>query len=191
MDVSRFQRDRCLNPSCLYFQEREAAGVFEALWQKGLCEYDEFEGIGWEWQSIDGCLIKAPLAQESVGKNPTDPGKMGTKRSVLTDARGVPISIVLSGANTHDVKLLEQTLDAVVIDRPAGNAVPQHLCADAAYVGPNADRQIRDHGDAPQVCPRNKEREEKKFTRHQEGAQLLRAGDVGQCDHCLPNDLSA
>ena len=60
-----------------YFQEWEAAGVFEALWQKGLCEYDEFEGIGWEWQSIDGCMVKAPLARESVGKNPTDRGKNG------------------------------------------------------------------------------------------------------------------
>jgi transposase len=60
-----------------YFQEWEAAGVFEALWQKGLCEYDEFEGIGWEWQSIDGSMVKAPLARESVGKNPTDRGKNG------------------------------------------------------------------------------------------------------------------
>lgn len=60
-----------------YFQEWEAAGLFEALWQKGLGEYDEFEGIGWEWQSIDGALVKAPLARESVGKNPTDRGKNG------------------------------------------------------------------------------------------------------------------
>jgi putative transposase len=60
-----------------YFQEWEKAGVFEALWQKGLSEYDEFEGIGWEWQSIDGSMVKAPLARESVGKNPTDRGKNG------------------------------------------------------------------------------------------------------------------
>ncbi len=60
-----------------YFQEWEAAGLFEALWQKGLVEYDEFMGIGWEWQSIDGAMVKAPLARESVGKNPTDRGKNG------------------------------------------------------------------------------------------------------------------
>lgn len=60
-----------------YFQEWEAAGVFAALWQKGLGEYDEFEGIAWEWQSVDGALVKAPLARESVGKNPTDRGKNG------------------------------------------------------------------------------------------------------------------
>ena len=36
---------------------------------------------------------------------------MGTKRSVLTYENGLPLSVVLSGANTHDVKLLEETLD--------------------------------------------------------------------------------
>lgn len=41
----------------------------------GLAEYDELEGIAWEWQSIDGSMIKAPLAREAVGANPTDRGK--------------------------------------------------------------------------------------------------------------------
>ncbi len=31
--------------------------------------YDELEGIGWEWQNLDGYMVKAPLALESVGKN--------------------------------------------------------------------------------------------------------------------------
>lgn len=57
------------------FLEWEKAGVFVALWQLGLAEYEEMEGIAWRWQSIDGALLKAPLAQESVGPNPTDRGK--------------------------------------------------------------------------------------------------------------------
>ena len=58
-----------------YFMDWEKAGFFEALWQAGLAEYDELEGIAWRWQSIDGSMIKAPLARESVGRNPTDRGK--------------------------------------------------------------------------------------------------------------------
>jgi len=58
-----------------YFLLWKRAGVFTKLWRKGLAEYDEMEGIAWEWQSIDGTQIKAPLAQESVGPNPTDRGK--------------------------------------------------------------------------------------------------------------------
>jgi transposase len=57
------------------FLEWEKAGVFLALWQAGLAEYDEMEGIAWRWQSIDAALLKAPLARESVGPNPTDRGK--------------------------------------------------------------------------------------------------------------------
>jgi transposase len=59
------------------FLEWERAGFFLALWRAGLAEYDEMEGIAWRWQSVDGALFKAPLAQESVGPNPTDRGKKG------------------------------------------------------------------------------------------------------------------
>jgi len=56
---------------------------FENIWVLGLEKYDELEGIGWKWQSVDGCMIKAPLARESVGHNPTDRGKNGEKTQYL------------------------------------------------------------------------------------------------------------
>lgn len=58
-----------------YFLEWQAVGVFLAIWQKGLAEYDDLEGIAWQWQSMDGAMNKAPLALETVGANPTDRGK--------------------------------------------------------------------------------------------------------------------
>jgi len=100
------------------FQNWHAEGFFEKIWAKGFERHDEMEGIGWEWQSLDGCVVKAPLVLEPVGKNPTDRGKIGTKRSVLTDEKGLPLAVVLSGANIHDVKLPEETLDHIVILRP-------------------------------------------------------------------------
>jgi transposase len=57
------------------FQEWARAGFFLALWRRGLAEYDDMEGIPWLWQAADGAMIEAPLAQESVGPNPTDRGK--------------------------------------------------------------------------------------------------------------------
>ena len=69
------------------FLEWEEAGVFEALWKAGLAEYDQMEGIAWRWQSIDGAMFKAPLAQEAVGPNPTDRGKKGEQ---ATSAGGRP-----------------------------------------------------------------------------------------------------
>lgn len=58
-----------------YFMDWMRSGFFVALWRAGLAEYDEMEGIAWNWQSIDGAMTKAPLALESVGRNPTDRGK--------------------------------------------------------------------------------------------------------------------
>jgi len=58
-----------------YFLEWKRQGVFVRLWRKGLAEYDDLEGIAWSWQSIDGAMVKAPLALEAVGPNPTDRGK--------------------------------------------------------------------------------------------------------------------
>jgi transposase len=43
-----------------YFSEWAQSGLFMRLWQEGLLNYDELHGIGWEWQSVDGCMVKAP-----------------------------------------------------------------------------------------------------------------------------------
>jgi transposase len=62
-----------------HFQRWQQRGFFLHLWQAGLAEYDEMEGIAWRWQSIDGTMHKAPLAQQCVGPNPTDRGKKRTQ----------------------------------------------------------------------------------------------------------------
>jgi transposase len=73
------------------FLEWEQAGLFEALWRAGLAEYDEMAGIAWRWQSIDGAMMKAPLAQEQVGANPTDRGKKRQQASFAGRRTGGPL----------------------------------------------------------------------------------------------------
>nr|AGS51896.1 hypothetical protein [uncultured bacterium contig00002] len=41
-------------------------------------QYDEAKEIDWAWLNGDGYMSKAPLAQESAGKTPTDRGKTAT-----------------------------------------------------------------------------------------------------------------
>ena len=38
------------------------------LWQVGLQEYDELEGIQWEWQAVDGAMTKAPLGKAACAR---------------------------------------------------------------------------------------------------------------------------
>ena len=63
------------------FQGWTRARVFKRMWQAGLAEYDELKGLEWKWQAADGTLTKAPLGGAATGRNPTDRGKGGTKRS--------------------------------------------------------------------------------------------------------------
>ena len=86
------------------FQEWTATGVFVTLWAHGLEEYDALKGLDWEWLSMDGAMTKAPLGGERTGRNPTDRGKQGTKRSLLTEANGIPVGLAVEGANRHDKK---------------------------------------------------------------------------------------
>jgi putative transposase len=63
-----------------------------------------------------------------TGSNPTDKGKRGTKRHVLTDQLGILVSVVvITPANTHDMKAAKDTLDSVRVKRPLKQ---QNLCLD-------------------------------------------------------------
>jgi putative transposase len=89
------------------------------------------------------------------GGTPRIGGKNGSKRHVLVDERGVPQSLVVTGANRHDVT----QLDAVLQNRirlPPEQTV-QNLCADKGYIGGPAQLIILSHGYVPPV----KERGEK------------------------------
>jgi putative transposase len=129
-----------------YFQRWRRAGVFKKMWKAGLSEYDEVKGIGWKWQAVDGALTKAPLGGEETGPNPTDRGKSGTKRSLLSDERGVPLAIIVRPAQRHDGVLLGPTLEAVMCDRPLPEEQEQNLCADKAYNGEPCAETASAHG---------------------------------------------
>ena len=113
------------------FQEWVQAGVFLKLWQAGLEQFEETCGIDWQWLSMDGAMTKAPLGGEKTGPNPTDRGKSGVKRSLLTEGHGVPIGLTIEGANRHDMKLLRPTIESIIIKRPEPTEDhPQGMCLD-------------------------------------------------------------
>jgi putative transposase len=58
--------------------------------------------------------MKVPLGGEDTKQNPTDKFKIGTKRSLLVEGNGVPVSLVFDGANVQDIVLAEDTLVGVV-----------------------------------------------------------------------------
>jgi transposase len=86
--------------------------------------------------------------------------KKGSKRHILVDGRGVPLSIVVTGANRHDVTRLGKVLDEIMIYRP--DDILQHLCADKGYAGVPAQVIIMAHNYVPHVKQRGEEVREKR-----------------------------
>jgi transposase len=86
--------------------------------------------------------------------------KKGSKRHILVDGRGVPLSIVVTGANRHDVTQLEVVLDEIMIYRP--DDIVQHLCADKGYAGEPAQQVIKERDYIPHIKRRGEEIQEKK-----------------------------
>jgi putative transposase len=93
--------------------------------------------------------------------------KNGSGRHLLVDEKGVPLGIVLVGANRHDVSQLGAVLDSKITHQSdTTKSVTENLCADAGYVGETADAIIRKHGYIPHVRPRGEEikaRKNKRF----------------------------
>jgi putative transposase len=97
-----------------------------------------------------------------VGKNPTDRAKPGTKKSVLVEADGGPLGVVIAGANVPDFQLLEATIEAVVVERPDPEAVEQHLCLDKGYDNPTGHEVVERHGYVNHIRPIGEDRRGKR-----------------------------
>ncbi len=68
------------------------------------------------------------------------------------EAGGRPLSIVVSGANVHDTRLLRATLGAVVAERPKPTEEePQHLCLDKAYDNPTGHKTVAKYAYQPHI----------------------------------------
>jgi hypothetical protein len=63
---------------------------------------DQQSGRGHPWTH----LAWTP-GDQKTGPNPRDKGKPGSKRHVVVDRDGIPLSVIHSAANVHDSKVLE------------------------------------------------------------------------------------
>ncbi len=151
-------------PSTVYywFNRWCREGIFKKIWEIALKEYDDLKGLEWKWQSIDSTMNKAPLGGEDTGANPTDRGKKGTKRSVLTEGKGIPLALVITGANRHDTTVFEQTLDAKMLACPEEEKIQENLCGDKGYDSAELRQIAEDHGYTTHIRSRGEEIEDKK-----------------------------
>lgn len=78
---------------------------------------------GWQHDQITAVWLKNR-------PKPHGPRETGRKSSLMTDAYGLPLALAVAGANTHDIKLVADTLDALQAGRPGRRL---RLCMDKGY----------------------------------------------------------
>jgi transposase len=91
------------------------AGVAEQLRLAVLGAYQRLFGLELDHLAVDGCTTKAPCGGQVAGPSPVDRRKQGLKRSVLTDADGIPLGTVPAPAHRRDDGLLAATLDTRIV----------------------------------------------------------------------------
>ena len=104
-----------------------ASGVMGRLRQIVLDAYDWMIGLDLSDVAVDCCITKAPCGGEKAGKSPVDRGKGGIKRSMIVDAKGIPLGAIAAPANRHDSPLLEETLDTMEIVGELPERMSVHL----------------------------------------------------------------
>jgi len=99
------------------------------------------------------------LGGKKTGPNPTDRAKKGVKRSLLTDAKGVPIGIDVAGANKVDFKMLRETIESIPIERPDPTPEqPQGMCLDKGYDYRESREVVDEFGFTPHIRARGEEK---------------------------------
>jgi transposase len=127
-----------------------ALDLAEQLRRGALATYDRLFGLELEHLAVDGCTTKAPCG----GPSPVDRRKQGLKRSILTDAGGIPLAAVPAPANRRDDGLLAATLDAVGLLGPLPQRPTVHL--DAGYDWRPCRQVLRERGMASEIATRGK-----------------------------------
>jgi transposase len=117
-----------------------------------------------------------------TGNNPTDRSKLGTKRHLLTDKNGIPLSTVITSASTHDIKAVADVIDNSVINRPSNLSFTKknkrikynHLCLDKAYNSKPIENEIIRRGYVPHIPYKRKRGQRKEEIAYQHKHQTIR-----------------
>ncbi len=102
---------------------------------------------------------------------------------MLTDGNGIPLAVVVDGANRNDDKLLAATLDEIVVSRPASSSseeeekAPEHLCLDAGCYDSKAVREEVEElrgGYEAHIRRRRDKKKRREDKKHHPGAKARR-----------------
>ncbi|WP_310035137.1 IS5 family transposase [Paraburkholderia graminis] len=91
----------------------QQAGVWDRLHEVLLARLRAADRIDWSRVIVDSSSIRAVGSGQKTGPDPTDRARPGSKHHLVTEAQGIPLALILTGANRHDVTQLLPLIDAI------------------------------------------------------------------------------
>ncbi|QBG96097.1 IS5 family transposase [Xanthomonas oryzae] len=142
----------------------QVSGVWHRLHQVLLAERRRADTLDMSRASLDAASVAFPPGGSSTGPNPTDRGKLGSKRHLIVDRNGVPLAVCVTGANRHDSIVFEDLLDALPeIGGKPGRARrwPGKLHADKAYDIDRCRNALKQRGIIARIARKGIERNDR------------------------------
>ncbi|MGC5411273.1 IS5 family transposase, partial [Streptomyces sp. DT225] len=113
--------------------------------------------LDWSRCAIDSVNMRATEGGDLTGPNPVDRGKKGSKIHLITERTGLPLSIGISAANTHDSQGLEplvRGIPPIRSRRGPRRRRPARLHADKGYDYDELRKWLRNRNIVPRIARR-------------------------------------
>jgi len=133
------------------------AGVWQQLHRVVLDRLGQNGVLDWSRAAVDSVGVRARRGGEVTGPSPTDRGKAGSKYHLPCDRNGIPLHVLITGANTHDSRMLTALLDTNPgVRERAGRPRrrPEKLHADKGYDYPRCRRYLSRRGIGVRIARR-------------------------------------
>ncbi|MFC7519748.1 IS5 family transposase [Xanthomonas populi] len=141
----------------------QAAGVWHRLHQVLLAELRRVQTLDLSRASLDAASVASP-GGAYTGPNPTDRGKLGSKRHLIVDRNGVPLAVCVTGAHRHDSVVFEELIEALppIGGKPGRRRRwPDTLHADKAYDIDRCRAFLKQRGIIAQIARKGIERNDR------------------------------
>jgi transposase len=135
----------------------QRAGVWQRLHETLLAELNGADRLDWSRAAVDSRSLRAVGGGGATGPSPVDRGRKGSKQNLVVDGGGTPLAVIVTGANSPDVKQLEPLVDAIppVRGKPGRpRRRPGELLADRGYDSDPHRRRLRLRGIRPRIARR-------------------------------------
>lgn len=103
---------------------------------------------------------------------------------MLTEADGGPLAVVVRGANVHDSLLLQDALEAVVVESPDPRGHEQHLCLDKAFDGAPSEATAKVFGYEPHIRRIGEEKKDAKGRKTKKARRWVAERTISWLNRC-------